>query len=392
MFALSEKELEAKKAIFTSTEILQQPKLWDEVYHTLQTNIGDVEAFLGRLTEKYGTLRVVFTGAGTSAYVGDTLVPILRKQSTRSELTYEAIATTDIVADPLSYLVKSQPTVLVSFARSGNSPESLAAVELAEQVVDDCFFISITCNANGALAKKAEGNLSHLLVNTPAASHDKGFAMTSSFTCMLYSAYLIFVPEVLKNDSLNQELTETALTFIKTCEAKLPDIEAYDFNRLIFLGSSALGGLTHEAALKCLELNAGELDTYFETSMGFRHGPKSLQSENTLLVLFGSSEAYTKAYDTDMAREIAEEPLASKLVVLCSDQEAPAYAFADSLVTINGLSSKNDNDLVRALLYVIFAQMFALHRSLSIGITPDNPSPSGKVNRVVQGVHIHPFE
>jgi tagatose-6-phosphate ketose/aldose isomerase len=36
--------------------------------------------------------------------------------------------------------------------------------------------------------------------------------------------------------------------------------------------------------------------------------------------------------------------------------------------------------------------MFAFEQSLARGITPDNPNPSGIVNRVVQGVRIHPFQ
>lgn len=389
MFALTEGELEAKKALFTVSEIEQQPKLWNQVYQTLQEKIAEINEFLSQLHDAYGTLRVIFTGAGTSAYVGDTVVPLLRKHSTRKLLTFEAIASTDIVADPLSYLIKDQPTIIVSFARSGNSPESLAAVELAEQVIDHCAFISITCNAKGALAKKAEGNKAHLLVQMPDASHDKGFAMTSSFSCMLYSAYLIFAPDALNSPMDNDELVGAAYDFLQTSEIKLTAIQQFNFNRLIFLGSSALGGLTREAALKCLELNAGQLDTYFESSMGFRHGPKSLQTDQTLIVLLASSDHYTNQYDVDMAREIAAEPLSSKLVVLCNRDQMASYDCADTIVPIGTLTK--DNDLARALIYILFAQMFALRRSLSIGITPDNPSPSGKVNRVVEGVRIHSF-
>ena len=36
-----------------------------------------------------------------------------------------------------------------------------------------------------------------------------------------------------------------------------------------------------------------------------------------------------------------------------------------------------------------FAQLFALHRSAALGLSPDNPFPDGTVNRVVKGVTIH---
>ena len=45
-----------------------------------------------------------------------------------------------------------------------------------------------------------------------------------------------------------------------------------------------------------------------------------------------------------------------------------------------------------ALAYVLVAQLFALETSISLGLTPDSPSPSGQVNRVVQGVTVHPYD
>ena len=39
----------------------------------------------------------------------------------------------------------------------------------------------------------------------------------------------------------------------------------------------------------------------------------------------------------------------------------------------------------------MLAQAFAFHSSIALGNTPDNPSPTGEINRVVQGVTIYPF-
>jgi tagatose-6-phosphate ketose/aldose isomerase len=41
---------------------------------------------------------------------------------------------------------------------------------------------------------------------------------------------------------------------------------------------------------------------------------------------------------------------------------------------------------------VLVAQLLGLSYSLQLGATPDNPFPSGTVNRVVQGVRIHEFD
>ena len=48
------------------------------------------------------------------------------------------------------------------------------------------------------------------------------------------------------------------------------------FERVIYLGSNELLGLAHEAALKLLELTDGRIATLAESTLGFRHGPKSM--------------------------------------------------------------------------------------------------------------------
>ncbi|MDK6646268.1 SIS domain-containing protein, partial [Actinotignum timonense] len=83
-----------------------------------------------------------------------------------------AIATTDIVANPLAYLHKEVTTILVSFARSGNSPESVAAVDLAKDIVEELYQITITCAEEGKLAQQAHGDERNLLLLQPAPSND----------------------------------------------------------------------------------------------------------------------------------------------------------------------------------------------------------------------------
>ena len=48
-------------------------------------------------------------------------------------------------------------------------------------------------------------------------------------------------------------------------------------------------------------------------------------------------------------------------------------------------------DAYLALPYIVVAQIIALHKAVNIKNGVDNPSPSGTVNRVVQGVIIHDY-
>src|SRR6185295_9639977 len=102
------------------------------------------------------------------------------------------VPTTDLVSGPHLHLQRNVPTLLVSFARSGNSPESVAAVDLAEQALDDAAHLVITCNRDGALAKRTSGRRNAYALVLPEATNDRGFAMTSSFSSMLIVAAVTF--------------------------------------------------------------------------------------------------------------------------------------------------------------------------------------------------------
>ena len=144
MFQASKEELNQLGAEITVREIKQQPELWQEAFDYYQTESDRIQQFLKRLKDKHNRLRVIFTGAGSSAYVGDTVLPYLKEVGDESAFDFQAVPTTNIVSNPKSYFKKDIPTILVSFARSGNSPESVASVQLGKQLTDNFYQITIT--------------------------------------------------------------------------------------------------------------------------------------------------------------------------------------------------------------------------------------------------------
>lgn len=194
VFKETSETLEKIGALITTQEIKQQPMLWQEAFDNYKDQRQKIEQFIATIveTEKGKKIRVIFTGAGTSAYVGDSITPYLNNKGNKANFIFESIPTTNIVSTPNNYLQTEVPTILVSFARSGNSPESVATVKLAKQLVQNLYQLTITCAKEGQLAQEAAGDASNLLVLMPEKSNDLGFAMTGSFTCMLLSALLIF--------------------------------------------------------------------------------------------------------------------------------------------------------------------------------------------------------
>src|ERR1044072_1237621 len=142
---------------------------------------AELRAFIVPVTSN-PLARVILTGAGTSSYIGACIAPVLDAQLAAR---VDAIPTTDIVSSPHLYLRRDQSLLLVSFGRSGNSPESLQAVALAESLVKDVRHLVVTCNGDGALGK-AHLKQERTLV-LPEETHDVSFAMTSSFSCMMYA-------------------------------------------------------------------------------------------------------------------------------------------------------------------------------------------------------------
>ena len=374
-------------AEITTREIYQQPQVWQTAFENYKAQSDEIVAFLNGIGEKHDYIKVILTGAGTSAYVGDTLLPYFRKIYDERKWNFNAIATTDIVANPLAYLHKEVTTILVSFARSGNSPESVAAVDLAKDIVEELYQITITCAEEGKLAQQAHGDERNLLLLQPAPSNDAGFAMTSSFTSMMLTALLVFdkadlaakAEKVSTLIALSQEMLDSAEAIQK--------MVSLDYNRVIYLGAGPFFGLAHEAQLKILELTAGQVATMYESPVGFRHGPKSLVNEKTVVVVFGSTDPYTKLYDLDLVREVAGDEIARKVILLTEQKED-----LENIEQVILSSQQLADDVYRVFPYIVYGQLFALLTALKVKNRPDTPSPTGTVNRVVQGVIIHSFD
>lgn len=387
MFELSHTELEKLDAQFTTQEIKQQPELWAETFDIYTDHKEEITHFLEDIAAKHDRIHVILTGAGTSAYVGDTALPYLKEQAENEQWQFESIPTTNLVSNPYQFFHKDFPTVLVSFARSGNSPESVATVDLAEQLVDELYKIDITCAPDGELAKRAEKDERTLLLLMPERANDKGFAMTGSFSTMLLMTTLVFSHET--DETLKgyvDEIVKLGQDVIK----REDDVVSYikdGFSRIIYLGSGPFTGLTHEAQLKVLELTAGDKATQFESSMGFRHGPKSFLNDDTIIFLFVSNHPYTRQYDLDMLREMQADGIAKHIVALQASQEEN---YEGENFTLSGGSALPD--IFLSFPYVLFAQALALNTSVQVNNKPDHPSPTGTVNRVVKGVIIHPFK
>lgn len=386
MFEMTTDQLNEIGGFNTTTEIKQQPELWLDTLNIYKENLEAIESFLAEARAMgEGRLSVVFTGAGTSDYVGDTCAPYLRHAGDTKLYDFKPIATTDIVSAPRDFLNPDEPTVVVSFARSGNSPESLAAVQVAKTFVKNVKFINITCAPEGKLAVESEGDADQLTLLIPRAN-DKGFAMTGSYSCMTLLSTLIFDTASLEQKAAWVEAAAKLGEDVVARESEIAEFLSGDFNRVTYLGSGSFVGLAQEAQLKILELAHGLVATSWDSCMGYRHGPKSFVDDKTIVFVYMNNDEYTRQYDLDILNEINGDQIAAKTIAI---QQDGAIKFDGTSFTLAGEALPEG---YLALPFVMVAQVISLLNSVRVGNTPDTPSPSGTVNRVVKGVTIHPFE
>jgi tagatose-6-phosphate ketose/aldose isomerase len=381
---MSETNTTATTGTWTEEEIRQQPASWIRSLNNIDNLRASIDNFLTPLLRKR-ELRIVLTGAGTSAFIGDIISPWLASHTGKN---ITAVPTTDLVTNPMDYLSAAHPLLLVSFARSGNSPESVAAVELANQCVPECYHLSLTCNEAGSLYQTAVNSDNAYALLMPAETHDRGFAMTSSITTMMASCLAVFAPETINSHTF-RDVADRCQTILTSLGDFSQSVFGNDpWKRIVYLGSGGLQGAARESALKVLELTAGKLAAFYDSPTGFRHGPKSLVDRETLVVVFVSSHPYTRLYDLDLLAELRRDRQAMRVVAIAAETDPVIEAGPHILLP----PARTFIDMEQAFCFLMYAQVFALSQSLRVGNTPDTPSASGTVNRVVQGVVIHPWQ
>ena len=106
-------------------------------------------------------------------------------------------------------------------------------------------------------------------------------------------------------------------------------------------------------------------------------------------VIYLSDDAYTRQYEVDLLKEMSSQRKGNKIVVVTSKPDANVSALADYTACYN--LDADYQSVMLGLDYILFAQTLAVLKSLSMSITPDNPCPTGEVNRVVKGVTLYPY-
>lgn len=363
----------------TLNEIFQQPDTW---LTTAKRMISACEQLHGFLS---GTETVVLTGSGSSEFVGHCVrAPLQHDLGT----LVEVISGGNLLAYGSQVLPPVRPGVVVSVGRSGDSPESVGAVERLLQSDKNIQHLFVTCNERGALATKFLDRNNVQVITLADATNDRSLVMTSSFTnLMLAARFLGFLKAPDRYRLLCQKLSKIAEMLLRDFCGALGYVAHQRFRRVVFLGNSSRVGAARESALKVLEMTAGAVPSMSESYLGFRHGPMSFVDTETLIVCFLSSDTVLRAYESDLIRELDQKKLGMLKVVVGENIPKDFIHGKDVAVECPGLGSICDDDT--PAIHVIVGQLLGFFRCLEEGLHPDAPSKSGVITRVVPGFKLH---
>lgn len=363
----------------TAREIVQQPRLWRDLANALKEKRESIVQFMEKVCA-VPSLRVIFTGAGSSAFIGESMQMLLAKEL---GLSGEAIHTTDIVTAQDATLL-DVPTLIVSYSRSGESPESIGALEYATKKVSQLYNLVIVCKDDSSVARYAEQTSDTLVLKMPPESCDLGFAMTSSISCMALATWCAFgYREIEKRLDFIQSIADSVEAEMDTMDEQARIACKWGYDRAVFLGCGALRGLAREAAVKMLELTSGAVNAGWDSSTGFRHGPKSVINGSTLTVHLLSPLEHTRRYDNDLLTEVLRERKGNHVIAVGPEVDA------DADIKVSYAQPNCCEEISAYLMGLVFVQLLALETSLEHGVTSDDPCAGGEVNRVVQGVTIY---
>jgi tagatose-6-phosphate ketose/aldose isomerase len=372
-------EQEQKGYLHTMREILQQPAtLLDTCERTL-ARTEDLKRCL------WDVRSIVLTGSGSSEYAGSCVsLPIQQELG----ILAQAVPSGTILTHGTRALPPLRPALVVSLARSGDSPESVAAVQLLLETDPHIRHLAVTCNAVGKLATCFRNEPRVTVLTLDDRTNDRSLVMTSSFSSLAIAARalgLLSMPD--RYRALCQHLSSVYQSVLDRYFEALGSAVDWDFCRAVFLGSGSNAAASNEAALKMLEMTAGRVGTLAETYLGLRHGPMSYLNRGTLVICFLSSDPSVRVYEVDLIRELDRKKLSAVKVIVGGDIPQDLLRKQDLAIECPKLASLGSEDA--CLVHVLAGQLLAFFRCLKEGLRPDSPSESGVISRVVESFPLH---
>jgi tagatose-6-phosphate ketose/aldose isomerase len=145
-----------------------------------------------------------------------------------------------------------------------------------------------------------------------------------------------------------------------------------------------------EARLKMQEMTAGRIAATHDSYLGLRHGPQVFVNDACVVIAALSSNPEMRRYELDLLRELRQKKQGMGTLVICGRSDGEVKEVADAVIELFPSREPLEDDC-RVLTDIVACQILATFKSISLGLSPDNPSPDGIIHRVVEGIVIYPW-
>ncbi|MBZ0315962.1 MAG: SIS domain-containing protein [Anaerolineae bacterium] len=319
---------------FTRTEIQTQADAWQNALDVLHAQHNALQA----LWADANADSLIFTGCGSTYYLAQTAACLAQEHT---GVMARGVPASELMLHPTSiYPVNSQP-LLVAISRSAATTETIHAVQAFRHQYAAPVVV-ISCYDDRPL------NLEATLKLAIPAGQEQSVAQTRSFSSMLVvaeGAATIWGRQNIQNVRLaGHEFVQQASLFAESYA------DPIRFTRYFYLGSGPRYGLACEAMLKMKEMSLTHAEAFHP--MEFRHGPKSMVDEQTLVVGLLSETGYVE--EKAVLNEMRQ--LGATTIELSANPSADFAIPEDQLVH-----------------YLPPLQWLAYHRAVKKALDPDHP-------------------
>lgn len=333
-------------------EIHDQPEIWNLIFKKFDEKENSIKDFL----KKKDTFSFSGCGSGynASVYSRNICEFFLRKAC----YDYQA-SEIMFYADDIYSRGNNRDNVTFLFSRSGNTTEIIEALKkIKESELSDTF--GITCYSDSFLYKNSTYSFSL------ADANEKAVVTTKSLTSMDLLSILILSSLSEKNNligSINKlpVLGKRVIEKFENLGRKIG--ETKEIEKFFILSGTPNFGIARESKLKLLEMTLSWADCF--NTFDFRHGPKAVVDENSLIIMFLSDNALD--YELSVAREMKE--LGGSLLIFGDIVPEDFYKLTEDIVDLG----EDVSEWIRGILFLPVIQLIGYYKAINKGLDPDHP-------------------
>lgn len=342
------------KGVHTKKEIEEQAESWDFILRKLEEERDRIKEFFKE--SKFS--EAIFFGAGSSYYLGLSAAATFQKMT---GVRSHALPSSELLLfpKPLGNKKKTEPILLIPISRSGKTTETVLTLKRLKKLYP-AKSLAVSCYSASKLAINSDLSI------IAEKAQEKSIVMTKSFTSLLIglqgiaSIYADDEKFLTQLNSLSNYTKENFPSFQRKVKKVTTELQP---DKYIYLGGGPLYGIACESMLKMKEMALESSEAYHP--LEFRHGPKSIVTPETLIIMFLSDSGFD--YEKELMREMKD--LGAKILAFSKVINNKINKLSDYTISL----PSNLREYQRLPLYLPPVQLLGLETALKKGLNPDKP-------------------